>query len=145
VFVSKATGQAIVAHSTNDVCFFKGKLFTVDSAGPSQAVFINISQSFGTNEFSNSQALAFRARIAGDYYRPDSSHRKFIELKSILQTESESSHSAMGTPLRKAELMVENGKLVLLFESFTGIKGKVILDDQLNPVSMAITNNPNSK
>jgi len=34
---------------------------------------------------------------------------------------------------------------VLLFESFTGIKGKAILDDQLNPISTVITEEKDSK
>jgi hypothetical protein len=144
VFINKTSGQAIVAHSTNEVCLFKGKLYTVDSAGPSQAAFINVSQSFGTNEFSGAEALVFRARIAGDYYRPDSPHRKLINLHSLLIAEYKTVNSAIGIPLRHVELIVESGNLILLFESYTYIKGKVVLDDQLNPISMSIISAPAS-
>ena len=137
IFFNKLSGEAILAHSTNDVCFFKGKFFTVKPAGPDRAVFINISQPFGTNLFSADHAKRFRLKTASDYVRLDSPHRKLIKLDSVLQSEK-NTLSAMGTPLRSVQLEVQDGKMVLLFESHTGLKGKAVLDDQLNPVSMML-------
>ena len=141
VVFHKAAGQAIIAHSTNDVCLFKGRLFTVVPAGPSQAAFINISKTFGSSEFTADAALQFRARIANAYYLPASPDRKLVDLAPILKREYETSHSAIGTPLHHVELTVEMGQLTLLFESYSRIKGKVILDDSLNPVMLRRTTN----
>lgn len=49
---------------------------------------------------------------------------------------------ALRFPLCDAALVQEEGQLVMLFESFTHLKGRVILDDQLKPVSMALTDEP---
>ncbi len=142
VLLNTTSGEAISASSTNDVCLFKRKFYRAVPAAASHAVFINISQPFGTNEFSAVQAQSFIRRIGADYVNLDSPHRKLIHLESVLKAEDDPPRSAYGTPLRHVELNVERGKLVLLFESFTHIKGKVTLDDQLNPSSVTITDRP---
>jgi hypothetical protein len=53
--------------------------------------------------------------------------------------------SEVGTPLRSVGLEVLDGRLVLAFESYTRIKGKVVLDDRLNPISMTQTGIPDPK
>lgn len=144
VILNRASNQAILADSTNQVCSFKGRLFTAIPTGPGQSVFINSSQSFGTNDFDDRGTLGFVNKIGRNYFTASNSNRTIVDLKPLLRKELETQRSALGTPIRQAELEVENGNLTLHFESFTHIRGKVIFDDQLNPISMMLisTNSP---
>jgi len=146
VFFNNASGQAIIRSSTNGLCFFNGRFFFASpSRGPDQVADIYVSQIFGAKELNFEHAVPFEKEMKEDFVLAISPKRGHINLRPILQTEYQTSYSAMGTPLRSAVLDVEDGKLVLLFESFTGIKGKVVLDDQLNPILMAITEEKDSK
>jgi hypothetical protein len=146
VFFNKASGHAITKSSTNGLCFLKGKFYF--AAAPQDGLqFANIfvSQPFGANELSLDNAVAFEKQRGDDFMVGLGPNVRHIDLQHILHKEIEMYPLAQGTPLHSAVLQVENERLVLLFESFTGIKGKAILDDQLNPISTVITEEKDSK
>jgi len=142
VFFSQTSGEAILRGTTNGLCFYKGRLFFA-SSGEEEAVYINSSLPFGTNDFNSDTAMEFCARIKNSYYRFDSPYRKFISLKPVLEAEERIPQS-MGFPVLHADLVVESSHLVLYFESYTHLKGKIVLDDQLNPISMVLTGDKDS-
>jgi hypothetical protein len=146
VFFNKASGHAIIKSSTNGLCFVNGRFYFAEKTRvPEQAADIYVSQPFGTNQLSLDHAVAFEKEMQADFIRASSPNRRHIDLKPILQTETETAPSEAGTPLRSAGLQVEDGRLVLFFESYTHIKGKVVLDEHLNPVSMTQTGKGDGK
>lgn len=146
VFFNKASSEAIIKPSTNGLCFWKGKFFfATPSRVPQQIADIYVSQPFGASELNLEHAVVFERQMNYDFNLGMSPNRRHIDIQPVLQKESEMYPLAQGTPLHSAVVEVENGRLVLLFESFSGIKGKVTLDDQLNPISMSLIEEKDSK
>lgn len=145
LFWNKSSGQAIVKSTTNGLCFFKGGFYFAEkSRDPDQLVDIYVSQPLGTNALILDRAVTFEKQMEADFIAATSPNRRRIDLKPILQTELDTAPSEVGLPLRSARMAVEDGKLVILFESFTRIKGQVVLDAHLSPVSMSQTSKPDA-
>jgi ankyrin repeat protein len=147
LFFGKSSGQAIISWSTNDVCFFKGRFFiATPDRGGLQFADIYVSRPFGANEVSLDRAVAFQKEMEADYLRFDSPMRGIVDLTDLLRDEVLADPSANAIiPLHSATLVVDGGRLVLLFVSHTGLTGRVVLDDQLNPISTAVTGNADAK
>jgi hypothetical protein len=146
IFFCKTSGQAIIKSSTNGLCFLKGRFsFAAKSPLPDHVADIYVSQPFSANELSLDHAVAFEKQMQADFSQTASPNTLHIDLDPILQTENQTVPSEVGTPLRSVGLEVQDGRLVLAFESYTRIKGKVVLDDRLNPISMTQTGIPDPK
>jgi hypothetical protein len=65
---------------------------------------------------------------------------KTIPLKSVLAAELEK-HLAQPLFLRSVQPKIEDGRVAVYFESCTGLKGKTILDEKLDPISTTLVSN----
>ena len=139
VFCVKATGEAVVSGSTNNICLYNKKLLTADST-TARTVFIGISQSIGTNSFNAEIAGTLASQAMREIASADNPHGKVIDLEPILGSEHNARPSFVNK-LNYVELTVEGGQLVLHFASFAHV-GRVIFDDQLNPTLMEATPKP---
>ncbi len=133
VFFSKDAREAVVASSTNQVCFFRGKLFAVYR--DIQAFWIVPSESIKTNELTSVAAV----RLADQSIRAAGfgAGAKRIDLAKHLEIERERRLAQM-LILRTVEIKAERGHLVVAFESHTGISGKATLNESLELVAAEV-------
>jgi hypothetical protein len=135
VFLAKDSGQAVAAPSTNQVCFFKGKLIAVE---PSiQSFSLLTSRSVPLRELTGEAAVGLLENVPRK-----STRRKEVDLRVLLKPEAER-HLAQPLLLRSAQIRSEDGRLVVDFESCAQLKGRVVLDDRLNVISATLLDTPN--
>ncbi len=136
VLFDLASGQAFVAEVTNDVYALKGRFFRVSP--DAQSFWITSSRPgprIGPTAETTTNLLS---QSVEDLLPRENPYKRFVDLSPILKTESNLKLAQL-LILRHAELSVEGRHFVVNFESYTGLRGKVLLDNQLNLVSMALT------
>jgi hypothetical protein len=138
VLFEKSSQQIIVTPSIKQVCFYNGRFLLC--LGGAQSFRICVSTPTEMHELDEESALKVGARVFPD----QKSIAKQVSLKPMLKAEDDL-NLAQALILRTAEPKVEVGKLVVYFESYSHLKGKVVLDDQFNPISMALTNKQDAK
>ena len=133
VFLAKGSKHAITAPSTNQVCFLKGRLFAVGIG--IQSLSLLTSRPVAATELTTEVATSLLENV-----RRTSPRRKEVDLRPLLKSELER-HLAQPLILRSAQLRTENERLVVDFESCTLLKGEVVLDEELNVISMKLSDN----
>ena len=126
--------QALLARSTNRVYFFNGKLFRI-VPGIEQVWVVK------ARPLRNLEAaeIVRAADEASKDVSPNGSHyNESVDLRPALGAETQLP-LAQPRILKSADAKLEDGKIVIYFESVVGIKGKVVLDDRLSPTSVQIT------
>ncbi len=131
--------KALVVEATNDVYFLKSRLFMVSR--DVQSFWLTMSRPLTNAGLSAEAISSIVIQSMENQYHRENAYKKMIDLRPVLKSESDR-HLAQPLGLRKIEAKVEQGEVVVYFESYTHIKGKVILDDQLNPISMVVTSVP---
>lgn len=132
VFHAKHSRQMIAVASTNQVFFLRGKLISVSPG--LQSFSVATSEVAEANELTEESAIALATSVRGS-----KSPRRSVDLKPILNAETE---RRLAQPLLLKSVKIrsagddERGVLVE-FESYTGLVGSVLLDEQLNPVTMS--------
>jgi hypothetical protein len=136
VFFSKKSGEAIVISDTNAVCALKGRLYGVYPGV--QEFWIRPSSPIGTNELSSQAAVALADEsISRPIFGPEYRH---VDLKLLLAVEQER-HLAAPLFLNNVTIGTKGADLVVRFESYTGLRGTVVVDRDLNIVSQTLDSN----
>jgi len=129
VFFDHKSHEVVTSESTNQVCYFKGRFY---AAGIGiQSFSIISSQPTGIDRLTSERA----ANIARHGIEEKGARiAKNISLKSVLSPELEK-HLAQPLFLRSVQPKIEDGRVAVYFESCTGLKGKTVLDENLDPIS----------
>jgi hypothetical protein len=130
VYFAKESKNAIVAYSTNQVCYLNGKLYSVHIGIQSFSLFV--SRPINAAELTTEVAISALENVPRG-----SSRRKEVNLASLLKPELER-HLAQPLFLHSVHLKAEDGGLVVDFESCTLLRGRVFLDGSLNVLTMKL-------
>lgn len=128
--VSEVNDQILRSPHTNNFCAYRNELYAI---GPGvQAFWVWKSQPID-GKLTQEQLAEYVINITATQIKT-----KEIDLRTILKPEKDL-HVANPRMLRSVSLALENGELVARFVSFSGINGKVVIDEKLNVLSMKVT------
>lgn len=130
VYYAKESRHAIVAYSTNQVCYLNGKLYSVGIG--IQSFSLIVSRPINATDLTAEVAIGALENVPRG-----SPRRKEVNLASLLTSEFDR-HLAQPLFLHSVRLKAEDGVLVVDFESCTLLRGRVLLDDALNVLTMKL-------
>lgn len=130
IYFAKESRHTIIAYSTNQVCYLNGKLYSVGIG--IQSFSLIVSHPINATELTAEVAIGALENVPRG-----SPRRKEVNLASLLTSELDR-HLAQPLFLHSVRLKAEDGVLVVDFESCTLLRGRVLLDDALNVLSMKL-------
>ena len=128
VFFASPSRQLIKAPATNQVCCLNGRLFSVSVNV--QSFYVNASLPTDQNDLTLVLARDFALR----QWNPAA---KVIDMTALLKSEL-AQHLAQPLVLQSVTARTEGQTIEVDFVSQTGLRGKVILDENLEVLSMSL-------
>lgn len=139
VIIDPASRQALATVATNNVYYFRNRLFRISPGILSLRLAVARPISNGT--LSPKVIMDLVTQSEPRYPLKEGAYERKIDVSSILRAETDKPY-AQPLFLRSVRVENEEGHIAVYFVSNTGIPGKVVLDDDLNPISMVIAGSP---
>jgi hypothetical protein len=127
VIQEQGTRQTLAVNSTDNVFWVKGRLIAIET--DVQSLSLIISQAVESSDLTESEMITIAHAIP---------RRKAVSLAPSLKSEKDQ-HLALPLFVQNFQARVQGDNLIIDFESYTHLRGSVVLDGNLDVLSMELT------